>query len=214
MDKYAVLVFHGQAHDERAAARLHPRRSAARAGDRDRACSAPTSTSVCPRRSPTYPTSTRTTSPSPSTTVAGCSPSATACGTPTARSRSYRPSTRCCMHTQCRPRAATPSSPTCARPTMRSTQETKDWRGPRVRAFADLLARACSASPSSRRGARALQRRCASASCESTPRRDASRSTSPPTPARSSAGRCRRRAFLRDLTEIATQREFVYSHKW
>ena len=34
-------------------------------------------------------------------------------------------------------------------------------------------------------------------------------------PARSKAGRSPRRAsFLRDLTEHATQREFVYSHPW
>jgi hypothetical protein len=55
----------------------------------------------------------------------GSSASATCCGTRTARSSRPRPSIHCCMRASCRSQVpsetATPSSPTCAPPTTRST---------------------------------------------------------------------------------------------
>ena len=171
---------------------------------------------ACPRPSPTSPTSTRTTSPSPATTAAGCSPSATGCGTPTARSRRCRRSTRCCTPSASRRRAATPSSPTCARPTTRSTTRPR----PRSRTW----------SASTRRCSRAQLIGFTDFTDEERERfkpvRQCMVRTHPVTGRKSlylvlacrrasSAGRCRRRAaFLRDLIEHATQREFVYTHKW
>ena len=95
-------------------------------------------------------------------------------------------------------------------------QETKDLgRGPRVRALPDLLARQSSASPTSHRKSESASSPCVSVSCESTPSTGrkslylASHAGSIlgwPVPEAQS--------FLMDLTEIATQRQFVYAHEW
>ena len=53
------------------------------------------------------------------TIAAGCTGSAIACGTPTPRSRTRRAGTRCSRRKVVPPAGATPSSPTCGRPTTR-----------------------------------------------------------------------------------------------
>ena len=202
-------------HRRRAAARLHPEPGRHRArhrhqparGQRVRACRRP---------SPTCPTSTRTTSCSRATTAAGCSPSATACGTPTARSRRCRPSTRCCA------RVSIPSKGgdtrvrrharglRCAR-----RRDQGGGRGHGLRALADVLARSSSASPTSPTRSASASSRCGSAWSAPIRRPAASRSISPRTPARIVGWPMpEARGFLRDLIEHATQRQFVYAHKW
>ena len=149
--------------------------------------------SACRRRLPTSPTSTRTTSRSRSMTGAGCSPSATASGTPTARSRSYRRSTRCCTHTRIPVQGRQHRVRRHASRLRRARPGNEgSGRGPRLRAFADLLARQARLHRFHRRRARALQAR-APAPRAHTPVTGASRSSCPRTPARSSAGRCPRR---------------------
>ena len=68
------------------------------------------------------------------------------------------------------------------------------YRGPRLRALADVFARSSSASPTSPTRSASVSSRCASAWCAPIRSPAASRSTWPRMPARSSAGRCRRRA--------------------
>ena len=72
-----------------------------------------------------------------------------------------------------------------------------------------------SALPNSRPASASSSRRRASASCAAIRRRAARRCTCRRTPRTSLAGRCPRGGCCsRDLTEHATQRQFVYSHKW
>ena len=105
-------------------------------------------------------------------------------------------------------RAATPSSPTCAPPGTRSTRRPRRWCATWSASTARSIRAACSASPTSpRRSGRAgtpvpqrlVRRHPRHRPALAVPRRRM--------PARSAAGRCRRRArCLRDLTEHATQR--------
>ena len=169
-------------------------RAWARSSMRSAPACAPPTRRACRRPSPTSPTSTRTTSPTRATTAAGCSPSAIACGIRTARSRWCRRSIRCCMRSASRPRAATRSSPTCARPTMRSTTETKAEVEDMVCEHSQMYSRQIIGFYRfHRRGARALQAGAPVHGAHPSVR-GASRSTSRAMPARSSAGRCPRRA--------------------
>ena len=87
-------------------------------------------------------------------------------------------------------------------------------RGPRLRALADLLAPAARLHRLHRRGARALQARAPAPRAHPSdhgpevalPVVHAGGIVGWPVP--------EARAFLSDLTEHATQREFVYAHKW
>ena len=127
----------------------------------------------------------------------------------------FPPSIRCCRAASCRRGAATPSSPTCARPTTRSTP------GPRPRSRTWSASTRCSiraapsASPSSRPRRSPVSGRCASGWCASIPRRGR-KSLFLSSHAGAIVGWTipEARAFLRELTEHATQREFVYSHAW
>ena len=181
-----------------------------------RASRAPERVTGCPPPSPTCRTSTSTTASSRGTTGGGCSRSATACGTPTARSRRSRRSTRCCTRAASRRRAATRSSPTCGRPTTPSTRR----RRPR--------SRPCSASTRSSSRASSL------GFTDFTEEERGALQAGPAVPGAHAPGDAggrslylsshaggivgwpvpEARAFLRDLVEHATQRQFVYAHRW
>ena len=88
-------------------------------------------------------------------------------------------------------------------------------RGPDLRALADLLAPAARLHRLHRRGARALQAGAPASRARASRRPGASRSTCPRTRASIVGWPVpEARFFLRDLIEHATQREFVYAHKW
>ena len=109
-------------HHRRAAARLHAARSGRSRQEVGRAPSARRRRAGSAPAWATSPTSTRTARSSRPTTASGSSSWATGCGTPTAPTPRSRRSTRCCRAASSRRGAAAPSSPTCARPTTRSTR--------------------------------------------------------------------------------------------
>ena len=145
----------------------------------------------------------------------GCSASATSSGIRTARSRKCRRSIRCSRRATSRRPAATPSSPTCARPTMRST------RRPSARSQ-DLV---CRHSQIYSRGILGFNDFTEEERVKWAPVRQRLVRRHPVTGRlslylASHAGEIEgwpvpeARAFLRDLNEHATQRQFVYAHVW
>ena len=215
MDEYAVLVFHGQALTNEQQLAFTQSLGPTRARHRHEPARSRTS-SACPPRSRMCPTSTRTTRSSRATTVAGCSPWATACGTPTARSRSM---------------PGEVLAAACA-------QRTVDGRQHRVRRHAGGVRRARRGDE----GTRSRTSICEHSQIYSrqqlgfTDFTDEERERfapvrqrlvrthpstgrkslfSPRTPARILGWPVpEARAFLRDLVEHATQRQFVYAHQW
>ena len=199
----------------RAAAGLHPRAWATSSTPSARACARRT-TIACRRRSPTCPTWTRTTRRSPATTAGGCSPSATGCGTPTARSRSM-PAKYSLLRAVQRPVEGRQHRVRrharglrCARRTRPRT-EVEDLVCEHSQIYSRQQLGFTDFTDEERERFKPVRQRLV----RTHPSTGASRSTSPRMPAASSAGRCPRRArFLRDLIEHATQRQFVYAHKW
>ncbi len=212
MDRYAVLVFHGRpvTLDQQMAftLALGPIEQAVGTGLRERRI-------ACPPRSRTCRTSTRTTGCSSGTTARGSSRSATGSGTPTARSSRSPRSTPCCTPTASRPGAATPSSRTCARGTTPSTRR-------RGALCEDLI---CEHSQIYSRQILGFTDFTDDERERFAPVRQVLVRTHPVTGRKSlylssHAGGIigwpvpEARAFLRDLVEHATQRQFVYSHRW
>ena len=218
MDKYAVAGLPRPEHRRRPAARLHPEPGRDRARHRHQPARAPDETIACRPRSPTSPTSTRTTSRSRATTAGGCSPSATGlwhsdssfkvdAGEVLAAARA----------SASRRRAATPQFAymrarlRCAR-TRRRKDEVEDLVCEHSQMYSRQL---IGFTDFTRRGARALQAGAPAHGAHSSGDRRASRST-----LSSHAGGIvgwpvpEARGYLRDLIEHATQREFVYAHKW
>ena len=214
MDSYGVLVFHDQdITDEQQIAFstvLGPLEVKKRPGT-----SARRRRAGWARASAISPTSTRTARSSRPTTASGSSSWATGCGTPTAPHGRRRPSIRFCPPGRSRRGAAAPSSPTCARPTTRWTTRTKaevedlicehsllhsrgaigfsEFTPEEVELFRPVLQRLVRIHPSSGRKSLFLSSHAGTIVGWTIPEA---------------------RSFLRDLTEHATQREFVYSHSW
>ena len=114
--------------------------------------------------------------------------SPTSSGTATARSSSRAPSTRCCRRWSCRPKAARPSSPTCARPTTRCRRWRKRaGRGPDRRCTTRCTRASCSATPITPRNSARRSRRRAGRWCRPIRAPAARSSSSASTPARSTA---------------------------
>ena len=102
--------------------------------------------------------------------------------------------------------AATPSSPTCARPTTRSTPATQALIGDLVCEHSLMYSAAPSACSTTRTRSERCSARFASGSCARIPSPAAGRSTSPPTPAAIvDMPMPEARILLRDLNEHATQ---------
>ena len=149
------------------------------------------------------------------TTAGGSSPSAIACGTPTRRSRRSRRNTRCCARCASPRRAAIPSSPTWARPTRRWTTKRRPLIEDLVCEHSQLFSRESIGfrefTPEERERFRPVRQRLVR-----TLPRTGRKSIYLSSHAGTIVGWAlpEARLLLRDLTEHATQREFVYSHKW
>ncbi len=167
------------------------------------------------RASPISPTSTPPANRSPPKAAPTCSSSPTASGIPTVRSRRSQRRGRSCRAAPSPPGAVTPSSPTCARPTMHWTSgpklRSKTWSRT-IRIFI--------------RQERSASRICRTRNARRTGRSDSGSCAAIRTPA---ANPCflsahagfieglsipESRMLLMDLTEFATQERFVYSHRW
>ena len=126
-----------------------------------------------------------------------------------------RPSTRCCTPSASRRRAATRSSPTCGRPTMRSTTRPRTRSQDMVCEHSQMFSRQIIGfydfTDEERERFRPV-RQCMVRTHPVTGRKSLYLSSHAggivgwPMP--------EARGYLRDLIEHATQREFVYTHKW
>ena len=158
--------------DRRPADRLR-RAISARSIPRRRRRGTPASSIASPRAtSPTSPISTATARCSTANASAGSTGWPIACGTPTPRSAPCRARSRCSMPMSCPTKAATPSSPTCARPTMRCRtapgRSSKGW-SPSIRS--GIRAASSPSPPVHAGGAAPACRRCRSAWCARIPAR-------------------------------------------
>ena len=210
---YAVLIFPDQ-HSQPTSISIS-RETSARSRPRSR-CPQGHEAAPAGRSSPTSPISAPTTRSGGRTAASACTSSATGCGTPTARSSGCRPrlaALRAHDRADRRPHRVRRR----ARRVRRAARgDEAEARRPRRRALDLHVARRASASPSSTRRSGSACRRCRRCWCARIPQ-NGPQVALPRLARRAHLRHARRRKAARCIDELiahATQRQFVYTHRW